>query len=144
MQADGELYCPSELPNYVKGPELPATRGRCCKSPADPQFEECADPKSSYCDVTTEDNFFKLPNSCQFLKAGDTVQCPTNYNPIAVQGQNTFQGITLIGCSDSGTICYTADIMSKLKKLGYDTSSLTACSTSATGASAQPSAPASS
>jgi hypothetical protein len=143
MQADGELYCPPTMPNYVKGPSLPFVRGRCCGSPADPQFQECADPTKPHCDVTTEENFFKLPNSCQFLTAGSNVQCPTNYSMVAVPGQNNFQGVTLIGCSDSGTICYTADIMSKLKKLGYDTSSLSACPTTG-GGSAQPSAPASS
>jgi hypothetical protein len=141
MQADGERYCPPSMPNYVKGPTLPLVRGRCCKSPADSRYQECADQTQPHCDVTTEEDFFKLPNSCQFQKAGANVQCPSNYNMIAVLGQNNFQGATLIGCSDSGTICYTADIMSKLKKLGYDTSSLSACPASSGGASAQPSVP---
>jgi hypothetical protein len=143
MQADGEIYCPASMPNYVKGPELPGTHGRCCTSPANPQYLECQDPTKPYCDVTTEANIFKAPNSCQFQKLQAEVTCPTKYSPIAVPGQNNFQGMTLVGCSDSGTICYSSDIMAKLKKLGYDTSSLSVCG-SATGGSGQSSAPASS
>lgn len=126
MQADGEVYCPPSMPNYVKGP---GAKGRCCSSPADAQFQECQDATKPYCDVTTDANLFKEPDSCQFQKLSSAIECPTNYSMISVPGQTTFQGMTLIGCSDSGKICYTADILSKLKKLGYDTSSLTVCAT---------------
>lgn len=129
MQADGERYCPSEAPNFVKGPTLPDVSGRCCKSPADAQFQDCQDPTQYHCAVTAEQNIFKAPNSCQFRKLTETNTCPTDYSTVAVPGHNAFQGIFLIGCSDSGTICYTRDIVAKLKQLGYDTSSLTLCPT---------------
>jgi hypothetical protein len=126
-QAKGEIYCPTDMPNYVQGPKLPGMRGRCCKSPADPQFLECQDSTQAHCDITTETNIFKVPNSCQFQKLPDNTHCPSNYSLITVPGQNNFQGMTLVGCSDSGTICYPSNILAQLKKLGYDTSSLVAC-----------------
>lgn len=128
MQADGELYCPAGMPNYVTGPKLPGVSGRCCDGPADAQFQDCQDPASAHCDVTTDENIFKQPRSCQFQRLSSTLTCPDNYRHIIVPGSNTFEGISLLGCSDGGTICYTSDIVAKLKKLGYDTSSLTLCS----------------
>jgi hypothetical protein len=130
MQAKGELYCPVNMPNYVTGPPLPGVAGRCCVSPADAQFQECQDTTQAHCDVTTAENIFTQPNSCQFQRLSSTITCPTNFSPATIPGQNTFQGISLLGCSDGGTICYTSDILAKLKKLGYDTSSLTQCPTS--------------
>lgn len=132
LQAEGEKICPSGMPNYVKGyPASPTQNGRCCKGPGNTSLTDCASPSDVSCDVTTNQNYFEAPNSCQFQRLPQELgACPSGYGQITVQGTGAFQGLTLVGCSDNGQNCYSQGLITRLKEMNYDTSSLPICSAS--------------
>ncbi len=127
MQAEGERLCPPSKPNYVKGATTSA--GRCCASTANDSYTDCTDLSTGkYCDFTTDSNELKDPQSCQFLRSKETAAtCPSKYNPFTTEGQGPMAGLTLYGCTDMGTNCYSTALLSRLKTLGYDTKGLTPC-----------------
>jgi hypothetical protein len=137
MQAKGETTCPAELPNYVQGATSSSTAaGRCCKTMANAAFTDCNDitGANSFCDVTTADNIFTVPGSCQFLRLKDdaAAQCPKGAAHFTMNGQGDYVGMTLIGCSNGSTICYPASVLTALAATGHSTTSLTPCTPSAT------------
>jgi hypothetical protein len=132
FEAEGPKICPTGMPNYVKGFPTSATEnGRCCKGPGNQDLTDCANPNDPMCDVTTNPNYFEVQNSCQFQRLPQEVgACPTGYGQTTVQGSGALAGMTLLGCSDNGQICYSQGILSRLQEMGYDTSSLPICSSS--------------
>lgn len=134
MQAKGETLCPPSLPNFCQG--NPATSpttvaGRCCQGPTNEQITDCmTTAPNTFCDMTTAENEFTVPTSCQFLRdQQEAGACPAGYssNPIAMT-TGTFAGMTLFGCTDGTTTCYQSSLLQRLQALGLDVSSLTECS----------------
>lgn len=130
LQAEGLSVCNTGMPTFVKGfPGSATTNGRCCTSPANANYTDCADLTQSYCDVSSGANYFLSPKSCQFLRLEQDTTCPTGYGLTTIAGQSPFTGMTLIGCSDNGKICYPSNVMSALDGMQMDTSSLQLCPT---------------
>jgi len=139
MQAKGEELCPPSLPNFCQG--NPATSpgtvaGRCCKGPTNEQITDCMNPAANtFCDMTTAENEFTVPTSCQFLREQQEAgSCPTGYNPTSTQfTSGVFNGMTLFGCTNGSAVCYQPSLIQRLKALGLDVSSLTECSSGSSG-----------
>lgn len=130
LQAEGGSICTTGMPTFVKGfPGSATAAGRCCVGTANSNYTDCADLTQAHCDVNPESNFFMTPNSCQFQRMGQDTTCPTGYGLTTVAGQNQFAGMTLVGCSDNGKICYPPNVMKALGGLNLDTSSLQNCAT---------------
>ena len=131
MMAKGEEYCPAALPNYV---EPLGGQGRCCKSMANASFTGCVDTSApnSFCDMSANDNVFKSPGSCQFLRLKDDADatCPKGYSPFTVgKSQGPYAGMTLIGCTGSSSTCYPQMILDRIKAAGLTVDGLVACET---------------
>lgn len=130
MEAEGSTQCTTALPNFVKGyPGSASANGRCCASPANMSYTDCANLTQAYCDVSAGTNYFLAPQSCQFLRLSQDTSCPTGYGITTIAGQSQFAGMTLVGCSDNGKICYPSNVLSMLDGMNMDTSSLQLCPT---------------
>jgi hypothetical protein len=128
MQAEGQRLCPPSKPNYVKGGANTAD-GRCCSSTANDTYTDCTNLSTgAYCDFTKDQNELKDPQSCQFLRSKESAaSCPSKYKPFTTEGHDTLSGLTLYGCTDMGTNCYSTALLTRLKELGYKTDGLTPC-----------------
>jgi len=141
MQAEGETRCPPSLPNFCQGTSAtsPGTvAGRCCQGPTNEQITDCmTTAPNTFCDMTTVDNEFTVPTSCQFLRdQQEAGSCPTGYNPTSTQfTSGTFNGMTLFGCTNGSAVCYQPSLLLRLQALSLDISSLTACSSGSGGSS---------
>jgi hypothetical protein len=129
FQARGEQLCPSTAPNYVQGlTGSPTEGGRCCASLGNSDLSDC-EGSAGQCDVSTDKNVFKNPDSCQFRRAQEAEpKCPRNYGPFKTAGQGKLTELTLFGCTDSTQNCYSKAVINSLKELGYDPSALKECS----------------
>ena len=121
LAAEGAAICPREMPTYVKGDS-----GRCCADSGNPDMTECTG--KAFCDPTEDPNYFKAPDSCQFRKAKEGVQCPTGFGLFTARGQGPMSDITLMGCTDNGLNCYPDSTLKRLKELGYNVAGLPSCS----------------
>jgi len=121
LAAEGANICPSAMPTYVKG-----DHGRCCADSGNPEMTECTG--KTYCDPTEDPNYFRKPDSCQFQRAKEGVQCPTGFGLFMAKGQGQMSDITLMGCTDNGRNCYPNSTLKRLKELGYNVEGLPSCS----------------
>lgn len=131
MQAKGEELCPPSLPNFCQGAATtPTAAGRCCKGITNEQITDCMNPSpNTFCDMTTAENEFTVPTSCQFLREQQLAgACPAGYssNPISMT-TGTFSGMTLFGCTDGAVTCYQPSLLQRLQTLGLDITSLPEC-----------------
>ena len=142
MQAKGEELCPPSLPNFCQG--TPATSpgtvaGRCCKGPTNEQITDCMNPAANtFCDMTTVENEFTVPTSCQFLRdQQEAGSCPSGYNPtITNVNSGEFSGMTLIACTNNvNPPCYQTSILNRLQALGLSIVGLNECSSGSGGSS---------
>ena len=123
LAAEGAELCPRNMPTYVKNA---SGAGRCCADPGNPALTECVG--ATYCDPTSDPNYFKDTTSCQFRKAKESVQCPTGFGVFTATGQGPMANITLMGCTDNGQNCYPESTIKRLKELGYNVEGLSSCS----------------
>jgi hypothetical protein len=139
MQAKGETTCPPSLPNFCQGSATtPTANGRCCQGLTNEQITDCMNTSANtFCDVTTAENEFTVPTSCQFLRdQQEAGSCPTGYSATTTAfTTGTFTGMTLFGCTNNSSVCYQPSLLQRLKTLGIDTSSLTACPSSGSSGS---------
>lgn len=134
LQAEGETRCPPSKPNFCQGNSStsPAALGRCCTGPTNEQITDCNVSTDVYCDmVPTGENPLKTQwkNSCDFQRLAeiDAQKCPQGYHQTITDGQGPFAGVTVYGCTNMTQTCYSADVISRLKAMNLDTSSLQVC-----------------
>ena len=134
MQAEGETRCPPSKPNFCQGNSStsPAALGRCCTGPANEARTDCNSASDVYCDmVPTGENPLKTQwkSSCDFQRLAemDAKTCPQGYHQTITDGQGTFSGFTVYGCTNMTQMCYSADMIGRLNKLGLNTSTLQSC-----------------
>ena len=144
MQAKGETECPPLLPNFCQGASTtPTAAGRCCQGPTNEKLTDCmTTAPNTFCDVTTAENEFTVPTSCQFLRdQQEAGSCPSGYNSTTTSFSSTsgvatpFAGMTLFGCTNGSAVCYQSSLLQRLQALGLDISSLTECPSSGSGGS---------
>ena len=140
MQAKGETICPPSLPNFCQGASTtPTAAGRCCQGLTNEQITDCMNPApNTFCDVTTAENEFTVPTSCQFLRdQQEAGACPTGYNPTTTTflggASSSMAGMTLFGCTNGSSVCYQSSLLQRLQALGLDISQLNECSSGSSG-----------
>jgi hypothetical protein len=132
MQAKGETMCPPSLPNFCQGASTTAA-GRCCQGMTNEQITDCMNlATGTFCDITTAENEFTVPTSCQFLREQQEAGvCPSGYNTTTTAfTTGTFNGMTLFGCTNNSSVCYQSSLIQRLKALSLDVTSLTECPSS--------------
>jgi hypothetical protein len=120
-----QQVCPASMPNYAEE----SGNGLCCGSSVTADMTACVEPKAGTCRVSGDRNPYGAgATSCEFQRAREADDpCPTGYGALTVEGQGSFKGLTLYGCTNSGQICYSQAVVSRLRELGYNTSSLKIC-----------------
>lgn len=127
MAAEGASSCPASKPNFC---QAGAANGRCCAGPVNTNFTDCADGQP-HCDrLPAGQDPLTDATSCDFqrLAEADAATCPTGYHQVISVGQGNFAGLNIYGCTNMTQTCYSADIISRLKAAGKDTSKLQLCS----------------
>lgn len=128
LAAEGERTCPPSMPNFCKGSQAP--NGRCCAGKVTEKGDTCVDQSAGSCDVGTDPNEFKNPNDCRLLRARDMdPPCPGGYGrfftPVT---HGPLEGLTVYGCSNMSSQCYSDAIIKRLGALGYNLGQVPRCS----------------
>jgi hypothetical protein len=132
MQTEGEIRCPPSKPNFCQS-DAGAT-GRCCTGPANEALTDCNVATDVYCDMVPAGSNpiqTQWKGSCDFQRLAevDAQSCPKGYHQTITDGQSTFAGVTIYGCTNMTQTCYSADMIGRLNKMGLDTSTLQSCAT---------------
>ena len=126
----GKNICPPSMPNFCKDPSVSQSTGSCCTSAVNEAGTACVNPRGS-CSVGAGENEFLEPAGCQFLRLMETDStCPLGYHKVlsSVNNiQNPLNGLTLYGCSNLSSNCYTEKLIQRMRALGYDVSQLVQC-----------------
>lgn len=136
LAAEGQATCPPSMPNYVKGATgSPTEKGRCCAGPTNADQTDCfSTAPGSFCDAARAANEFAGPvTSCEFQRAKELegAACPDGWGAFTQPGQGSLAGLNVFGCSDNNQMCYSAATAARLQELGYDTTGMSVCKTSA-------------
>lgn len=133
LAAEGASVCPSSSPNFAKGPRgSPTENGRCCAGNVNKDATDCeSSSPAGFCDVNTDPNVFKDPRSCGYLKAKeDDDECASGFSAFDMAGHGTLNGLTVYGCTNMSTSCYSQAMVNRLTELGYDVKGIPICGAS--------------
>jgi len=127
----GAARCPAGAPNYAQGPRgSPTENGRCCVGGVNRDATDCSDPSpANMCDVITDPNVFKYPQSCNYLRAKqEDGACPSGQHSFDMKlSAGPLAGLTVYGCTDTKTSCYSQAVVNRLKGLGYSVKGIPIC-----------------
>jgi hypothetical protein len=81
------------------------------------------------CDVVADPNIFKYPQSCNYLRAKEEDGgCPAGQHSFDMKiGAGPLAGLTVYGCTDTKTSCYSQAVVDRLKGLGYTMEGMQIC-----------------
>ena len=131
LQDLGAARCPGTAPNYAQGPRgSPTEAGRCCAGSVNRDATDCSDPSpANQCDVITDPNIFKYPQSCNYLRAKqEDGVCPAGQHSFDMKlAAGPLAGLTVYGCTDTKTSCYSQAVVDRLKGLGYSLEGVPVC-----------------
>jgi hypothetical protein len=123
LQSQGSAICPPSKPNFC-------TANRCCQSAITADGTDCATKATgTYCDVKPASELFRSATDCNYLRIKEQDTCPAGTSKgDVVMTHGALLGMTIYSCSNHTNICYTDKLITTLRGLGKDTSTLTSCS----------------
>jgi len=113
--AKKNALCPPSKPNFCNG----SPNGTCCASTVTADGKACVDPdKMNQCNIGSDSNIFVNPQDCRLQRMMETDKvCPEGMNRVTIP----FQGLSVYGCTDGHSNCYTQKVVDALNATGFST-----------------------